>query len=196
MNKWKIAFLALASIVILIIVSFIYLAISPTDYTELPKANTYPEENVLIVQTTTKEFESIAQKYLADAVKDQAMDVRLKVEDQIYIFSELIIFGITLPIQMDFDPVVYDGNIRLQQTKVHVGKKDIPPRTVLKLLNDAVDFPDWIVVRPNEEEIYIDLSRLNIADGNRVRAKEIDLVGDKILLEIIVPGSGSEEKAS
>ena len=53
-----------------------------------------------------------------------------------------------------------------------------------------------ICVSQDEEEIYIDLSRLNIADGNRVRAKEIDLVGDKILLEIIVPGSGSEEKAS
>ncbi len=196
MNKWKIAFLALASLVILIIVSFIYLATSPTDNTEIPRANTYPEENVLVVQTTTKEFESIAQKYLAEAVEDQAMEVSLKVEDQIYIFSELIIFGITIPIQMDFDPVVYDGNIRLQQTKVHVGKKNIPPSTVLKLLNDAVEFPNWIVVRPNEEEIYIDLSRLNIADGNRVRAKEIDLAGDKILLEIIVPGSGSEEKAS
>lgn len=43
-------------------------------------------------------------------------------------------------------------------------------------------------MNPNKAEIYIDLSRINIASGSRVRAKELDLPKDKILLEIIVPG--------
>jgi len=35
-----------------------------------------------------------------------------------YLFSDLIIFGVTIPIQMDFDPIVDDGNIRMKQTQV------------------------------------------------------------------------------
>ena len=88
---------------------------------------------------------------------------------------------------MDFNPVVRDGNIILQQQAVHVGKINIPPEQVLKLMNDAVDFPYWITVQPNKEEIYVDLSRVNIASGSRVRAKEIDLANDKIVLQVVIP---------
>ena len=70
---------------------------------------------------------------------------------------------------------------------VHVGKLNIQPSYVLKLMNESIDFPNWITVLPDDEEIYVDLSRINIASGSRVRAKEIDLANDNILLEIVVP---------
>ena len=127
------------------------------------------------------------KKYLADAIGDSKIEVNLAVKDQIYLYSDLTIFGLTVPIQMDFEPVVDKGNIILKQKNVHVGKLNIPPSTILKLIKESVDFPSWIVVKPNNEEIYVDSSLLNIADGNRVRAKEIDLAGDKILLEIVIP---------
>lgn len=186
MNKWKIAFFALAIIIILAIVWIVSLAVSPTENVYVP-SNTEATGSVLTVQTTTEEFEAIAKKYLADAIKDSAIDVDIAIKDQIYLYSDLIIFGITVPIQMDFEPIVDNGNIILKQTNVHVGKIDIPPSTVLKLIKDSADFPSWIVVQPAKEEIYVDLSLLNIANGNRVRTKEIDLADDKILLEIVIP---------
>ena len=188
MNKWKVAFLMLATIVLLTIIGFAYLFISPTENVNLvnEEGNTV-KSSVLRVQTTTNEFEAIAQKYLAEAIQDSPIDVQLEVDEQIYLFSNLIIFGVTIPIQMDFDPIVDDGNIRMKQTKVHIGKLNIPPSTVLKLVKESVNFPSWIIVQPDKEEIYVDLSRLNIANGNRVRAKAINLQKDEILLEIVVP---------
>lgn len=190
MNKWKVAFLMLATIVLITIVVFAYLFFSPTENVNIANEESdVVNSSVLRVQTTTNEFEAIAKKYLAEAIKDSPIDVQLEVDEQIYLFSDLIVFGITLPIQMDFDPIVDNGNIRMKQTKVHIGKLNIPPSTVLKLVKDSVSFPSWIIVNPDKEEIYVDLSRLNIANGNRVRAKEINLENDEILLEIIVPTS-------
>lgn len=180
------AFFLLAGLVVLAIGSLFYLATSDTPQMAL-KEPLAMEGNVVTVETTAKEFESIAKQYLHDAMKKSPAPVELVVDEKIYLYSTLTVFNIDVPIQMDFNPVVSNGNIILEQQAVHVGKINIPPKTVLKLMNDAVTFPSWITVQPNDEEIYVDLSRVNIASGSRVRAKEIDLANDKIVLQVVIP---------
>ena len=75
----------------------------------------------------------------------------------------------------------------LKQSSLEVGNLNLPPSTVLKVLKDSVKLPPWMVVRAKEEEIFIDLSNLPISDDLQVRAKEINLLEDEILLEIIIP---------
>ena len=186
MNKWKVAFLVLAGALLIAIVAVVYYATADVKQAELSKPLEL-EGNVLSVETTAKEFESIAKQYLGVAMNTSPLPVELVVEDKIYLYSTMTIFNVDVPIQMDFNPVVSEGNIVLEQEAVHVGKLDIPPKTVLKLIHDAVNFPSWVTVRPNDEEIYVDLSRINIASGSRVRAKEIDLSNDKIVLEVVIP---------
>ncbi|MCT6925931.1 YpmS family protein [Metasolibacillus sp.] len=187
MNKWKVAFFLLAGAVLFTVVFIVYMATSKVEERAIPEQE-QATGHVLTVQTTAKEFEAIAKKYMGKGPLGKSpIPVEMEVNEQVQLFSELIVFGITVPISMDFEPIVSDGNIRLKQTEVNVGKLNIPPSTVLKLMKDAIEFPDWMIVRPNEEEIYVDLSRINIASGSRVRAKEIDLANDKILLDIIIP---------
>ncbi|WPK11209.1 YpmS family protein [Lysinibacillus louembei] len=187
MNKWKVAFFLLAGAVLFTVVFIVYMATSKVEERAIPE-QAQVTGHVLTVQTTAKEFEAIAKKYMGKGPLGKSpIPVEMEVNEQVQLFSELIVFGITVPISMDFEPIVSDGNIRLKQTEVNVGKLNIPPSTVLKLMKDAIEFPDWMIVRPNEEEIYVDLSRINIASGSRVRAKEIDLANDKILLDIIIP---------
>lgn len=189
MNKWKIAFFTLATAVIVAIAAIVYLLFAPVEQ-DLIQEPLEAEGNVLVVETTAKEFEAIAKQYLGEAMNTSPLPVELTVEEDVMIASELTVFSVNVPIRMHFDPIVENGNIVMKQTAVHVGKLNIPPTTVLKLMNDAIPFPNWVTVQPNDEEIYVDLSRINIAAGSRVRAKEIDLANDKILLEIIVPTVG------
>lgn len=186
MNKWKVAFFMLSGVIVFSIIIIVYLATSPADDVAIPE----PQEikgNVLVVETTAKEFESIAKQYIGDALNKAELPIEIQVNDQIQLFGDVKIFNVTLPIVMNFEPIVSNGNLRLKQTAVNVGIINIDPTTVLKVMRDSIDFPSWMIVRPNEEEIYVDLSRINIASGSRVRAKEIDLKNDKIILEIIVP---------
>ncbi len=176
----------LSGVIIFSIIVIVYLATSPSEDVPIPEQEEM-SGNVLVVETTAKEFESIAKQYLGDDLNNAELPVNIQVNEQIQLFSELIAFHITVPIVMNFEPIVSNGNIRLKQTAVNVGKININPSTVLKIMKDSIDFPSWMIVRPNEEEIYVDLSRINIASGSRVRAKEIDLKNDKIILEIVVP---------
>ena len=192
MNKWKFAFFALAGMVIFSILLVVYLATKPVEGFELAKSADSEENvtgNVLVVQTTTKELESITKKYLNDTAKGSPLPLDFTIGDDIELRSKLTVFYTEIPISMNFDPIVDEkGNIILKQTGMNVGLLNIPPETTMKIMRDSVDFPSWITVNPNKAEIYIDLSRVNIASGSRVRAKELDLPNDKILLEIIVPG--------
>lgn len=192
MNKWKFAFFALAGMVIFSILLVVYLATKPVEGFELAKSADSEENvtgNVLVVQTTTKELESITKKYLKDTAKGSPLPLDFTIGNDIELRSKLTVFYTEIPISMNFDPIVDEkGNIILKQTGMNVGLLNIPPETTMKIMRDSVDFPSWITVNPNKAEIYIDLSRVNIASGSRVRAKELDLPNDKILLEIIVPG--------
>lgn len=192
MNKWKIAFFALAGTVLFAILLVVYLATKPVDGVIVAKSSEGESEvkgNVLVVQTTTKELESISKKYLKDAAKGSPLPLDFTIGDDIQLRSKLTVFYTEIPITMNFDPIVDDkGNIILKQTSMNVGLLNIPPETTMKIMRDSVEFPSWITVNPNKAEIYIDLSRINIASGSRIRAKELNLPKDKILLEIIVPG--------
>ncbi|SOC15880.1 uncharacterized protein YpmS [Ureibacillus xyleni] len=190
MNKWKVAFFSITGLFIILITVVIVWATSPAEDVPIPTPNTNiaRTDSILLVETTADDFEKLAMKYLADALNNSALPVDFVVGDFIVLESELTVFGVTVPFSMEFDPVVNDdGNIRLKQTSMNVGKLNIPPITVLKLLSDSVQFPSWVIIRPNEEEIFVDLSRLRLYSGSKVRAKEIDLKNDRILLEIIVP---------
>ncbi|MFJ5563609.1 YpmS family protein [Lysinibacillus xylanilyticus] len=190
MNKWKFAFFALAGTVLFAILLVVFLATRPVDgvnFAESSKDESEVKGNVLVVQTTTKELESISKKYLKDAGSPLPLD--FTIGDDIKLSSTLKVFYTEIPISMNFDPIVDEkGNIILKQTGMNVGLLNIPPETTMKIMRDTVDFPSWITINPNKAEIYIDLSRINIASGSRIKAKELDLPKDKILLELIVPG--------
>ena len=110
------------------------------------------------------------------------------IDETVNLTSELQLFGVTIPVAMTFDPVVHDdGNISLEQQEMNIGNLSLPPQYVLKLIGQAVQFPDWITVQSSDASIYVDLSRLNIDSGTRVRAKKLDLAANEIQMEIIIP---------
>lgn len=186
MNKWKVAFFMLAGAVVFAVAGLLYLIFSPVEEVVKPKGNEVTG-SVVALETTVEEFEAIARHYVGPSLKNSPMPVDFAMDEDIQLFSTFTIFTVEVPITMNFEPIVEsNGNITLQQTTMNVGKLNIPPSTVLKLLNDSVEFPDWITVNANDAQIYVDLSRINIANGSRVRAKEIDMKHDKIVLEMVV----------
>jgi len=189
MNKWKIAFFLLLVVIIGSISAFIYWITAPADYVEEPvESEAFTSGHVLTVNATKEDFEGIANSFIQKAMDGKPLPLQLEVDDQIVLTSELTIFSLTLPVKMNFDPYVEEnGNIRLEQSSVEVGELQIPPETVLKLLRDSIDLPPWMIVKPQDEEVLLQLTSIPIASGVNVRAKELDSEVDKIILEIVVP---------
>lgn len=194
MNRWKISFFLLAGLVAAVLVYLLILIGTTAESGPVPKAKEVSSSShVLTVSSTKKDFEGIANLYLHRAMKKEPLPVTIRVEDDIILTSELTVFSYNLPVTMHFNPIVQeDGNLMLKQSSLEVGNLNLPPSTVLKVLKDSVKLPPWMVVRAKEEEIFIDLSNLPISDDLQVRAKEINLLEDEILLEIIIPENKEE----
>lgn len=186
MNKWKIAFLTLLTAVILVLAGLVALLFSGERAT-IQHAQQH-SGNVVMLQTTGPEFEAIARYYMQDTITQSPIPFDFSITDAVNLTSELEVFGVTIPVAMSFDPIVHeDGNISLEQKEMNIGNLSLPPQYVLKLIGEAVQFPDWITVQSSTSSIYVDLSRLNIDSGTRVRAKKLDLVEDEIQIELIIP---------
>ncbi|EPD53093.1 YpmS family protein [Paenisporosarcina sp. FSL H8-0542] len=190
MNGWKVAFLLLIALIITSVVVFVIWMTSPSEKTIIPEPQATSDGNVLTLKTTKEDFEGIANSYISEAINIKPMPVVLSVEDQILLSTELTIFSTKLPVIMKFDPLVEpNGNLRLVQTGVEVGPLELDPKYVLNLLKDSVTLPEWMIVRPDEEDVYIDLSRIPMKSNVKVKAKEFNLQKDEITLEILVPSN-------
>lgn len=191
MNRWKVSFFLLAGVVLAVIVYLIVLIGTPTQSEPIPKAKEHAKvNNSLTVSATKEDFEGIANTFIRKAMKEEPLPVTMQVGDDITLSSELIVFSYKLPVKMHFDPIVQeDGNLLLKQSSLEIGLLNLPPSTVLKVLKDSVELPQWMIVRPKEEEIFIDLSDLPISGDLQVKAKQFNLEAEEILLEIMIPES-------
>jgi uncharacterized protein YpmS len=189
MNKWKIGFFLLAGLVAATVSAVIVLISSTSESVPLPdidKRNM--SDNVLTVKATKENLEGIANTYVRKAVKGGPLPVTIKVSDEVLLFSEMTMFSYTVPVIMHFDPLVReDGNLILKLSKMEIGIMDVPPSTVLRVLKDSLKLPPWMTVRPMEEELFIDLSKIPVSGNLQVRAKTFNLAEDEIILEIIIP---------
>ncbi|MFC5560314.1 YpmS family protein [Ureibacillus thermophilus] len=190
MNIWKVAFFILSGTIILIAALVIYWATSPME-TEIPTpkaTESKSTDSVLSVETTAEDFEKLAIKYIKQELSSSEIPIDIQVNDSVQLSSEIVAFGYNIPVSMKFNPVVNEqGNIHLVQREVNVGSLNIPPSMVLKLMNQAVQFPNWVTIRPDEKEIFVDLSKLTLPSGAKVKARDIDLANNRIQLEIVIP---------
>lgn len=188
MNRWKVSFFLLAGGVAAALAYLIILIGTPAESAPLPNDERSDQSgNYLTVNATRADFEGIANTYIKQALKKEPLPITMEVGDDIILSSELTVFSYTLPVIMHFDPVVReDGNLILKQSSVEIGQLNIPPSTVLKLLKDSVKLPPWMIVRPKEQELFIDLGALPLSDDIHVRAKTFNLAKDEIILEVSI----------
>ncbi|CAM3049608.1 YpmS family protein [Filibacter tadaridae] len=190
MNRWKIGFFALAGMIVAAVAYVIFLIGMPSESVPIPDTGVTSNatDNILTVRSTKKNFEGIANTYIRKAMNAEPLPVTMEIKDDIALHSELTIFTFTLPVVMHFDPVVQDnGNVILKQTSMEVGDYNIAPSVVLKILKDSIKLPPWMIVRPKEEELFIDLSAVPVSGNIQVKAKTFNLAEDEIILEIRIP---------
>ncbi|MCZ2258253.1 YpmS family protein [Sporosarcina sp. G11-34] len=189
MNFWKVGFFVLFGLIAAAVVALVVFISSSPESVDVPNAGVSTAPNhLLTVRATKEDFEGIANTYIRKAMDGEPLPVTLEVKDNIVLTSELTVFAYTLPVTLFFDPIVReDGNLILKQTSVEIGKLNIPPSTVLKILKDSVKLPPWMIVRPKEEELFINLSAIPVSGDLEIKAKEFNLAKDEIILEIVIP---------
>lgn len=190
MNRWKIAFFFTLFTFIGGVVFFLFW-LKDTSPTIINDFNRQSVHGYSVQLKTTKEnLQGITNSFLQKEIGKKELPIFVHLNEDVQMHTQLQIFSIQLPVVMHFDPIIEsNGDITLKHTAVEVGKLDIPPKAVLKLMKESINLPKWLIVQPENEKIFLKLNQISLKSKMSVRAKQIDLNKDEILFELYVPSN-------
>ncbi|MHC5229431.1 YpmS family protein [Enterococcus sp. LJL99] len=190
LNKWKVAFLILAG---LVLGSLLFFTIRVTQIREpnLTKTETIAEKDgtpVLSVQSNKKQVNALIDFYLEDFQKGSDIKYQFYLENEALLNGTFDVLGHPIQFYLYFEPYVMDnGNVQLKAKSLSLGTLGLPIKEVLKFVQRDYKLPKWVEVAPDEKTILLRLDQFQMQNGLFLRAEKINLVDDEISMNIYLP---------
>lgn len=190
-RNWKFLFISLFSLNIFIIITLFIIIFSPT-----PGSNPLPEKEYIedkagaefTVHSSKQNLTELVNQYLAKALNDKDGKYSVQLDENVKIFASVVAFKKDIPISIEMEPIVQEnGDIILKQTEISIGLLNLPKNKILQYVAKAIDEPEWVIIDPDNEEIYIAITQMDIKSNFKVRALQLDLKNDNISFRIKVP---------
>lgn len=145
------------------------------------------DSSEFIVRTTKNNLNDLVNAYLDELLKDTNHQYSVSLEDDVHLLGELPIFSTTVPLSIHLEPFVEDGNLVLEQKSISVGLLKLPNRKIMEYIKKYLPMPEWVIVNPKEEEIYVAISEMDIKSNFRVSVEHFDLEANNLSFKINVP---------
>ncbi|EZH68006.1 hypothetical protein DH09_08820 [Bacillaceae bacterium JMAK1] len=166
--KWKIAFFTLLAIIIGGFLVVILLLTSSSDQQAIPEEQ-HIEDGLVPLFTVETDLERV-NRYI-ESEFDEPFRLESQ-EEQLRLSNTYEVVGMNVDIQVQFIPeITENGNIRLIEDGFSVGALSLPASTVLRLVDEAADFPDWIYVNANEGVIDVRLTEIELDNDLVIQAE-------------------------
>ncbi|MBO1002122.1 YpmS family protein [Pseudogracilibacillus auburnensis] len=190
-DPWKKRFLLLSvinGIVLLILALYLY---SPIPKTELELAgDKYKSENSseFVVRTTKQNLNNLVNAYLDKLLAGTDHHYSINLDDDVQLFGELPFFSTTVPLLIHLEPIVQEnGDIVLKQKSISVGQLQLPNKKIMQYVAKYLPVPEWVVINPREEEIYVKVTEMEIKSNFKVAVEQFDLEANNLAFKINVP---------
>lgn len=189
-NKWKKLFYSLLTINIIFfisIVTLIYWPISGTKVQPIDQIDSN-DSSEFIVRTTKENLNELVNAYIDTLQQGTKHKYRVSLEDDVHLQGELPVFSSTVPLSIHLEPLVQEnGDIVLKQKSISIGLLELPNKTIMEYIRKHLPMPEWVRVIPNDEEIYVAISEMDIKSNFRVSVENFNLEANHIALKINVP---------
>ena|SRR5690625_1231516 len=189
--NWKRRFILLAilnGLVFLLLAVYLY---SPIPKTELElSSNQYKAENSsqFVVRTTKQNLNNLVNAYLDKLLTNTNHQYSIHLEDDVQLFGELPLFSSTVPLLIHLEPIVQEnGDLVLKQKSISVGQLQLPNKKIMHYVSKYLPVPEWVVINPKEEEIYVKVSEMEIRSNFKVEVEQFDLEANNLAFKIHVP---------
>ncbi|WP_037986090.1 YpmS family protein [Thalassobacillus devorans] len=188
-NKWKVLFLALAALNIGIIIWILALIFLPTSYTIVNVEDQQKTEEAEFTIVSTKEnLEQLVNEFLSQLPSDDDLNYSVSLERNVELKGNIKAFDQKIPLKMNFEPIVQEnGDVVLQQEGISLGKLPLPNKKVLEYVNKSFDLPEWVIINPNEETIYVAVTEMKPASNFDLRVDRFNLKTNQLAFKIRVP---------
>lgn len=192
-RRWKFSFfilLLINGVIISALAAFLYW---PTPKVEIEvKSEEYSRANSseFVVRTTKQNVNDLVNAYLEQSLVNSKQKYSIILEEDVQLIGELPIFTTTVPLHIHFEPtVLQNGDVILKQKSISIGKLDLPNKQVLKQVKRFLPVPDWVTINPDEEEIYVSITSMDIKSNFQIRAEQFDLAANVIAFKFNIPYS-------
>lgn len=190
LNPWKAAFLFLVAVLIGgFLLLFTRLTQERENVSQIIAENVVREgDPVITINSNKEQVNRFVDFYLADLQKDAEQQYQFVLKNEALLTGEFDLLGFPVSFYLYFDPfVMANGNIQLKAKSLSIGALGLPINQVLKMIQNNSEIPEWIDIQPKEEMIILRLDQFELKNGIFFRADKINLVDNKIQLNVYLP---------
>lgn len=190
-HHWKRLFFLLLGINIAVLLFlFVFLAImleSPSEEIKIPKQNIVQNDVFFQIKTNKQDLNRVINHYLEEEFS-AAIDYEVLLTDEVELYGTLPVFSSNVDLKLTFEPhALENGDLELQQKNISIGRLNLPVPLVLKFVQNSYSLPDWVMIQPNKEKVYVSLQNMKLKSNSKVRVDEFDLKNDRITFSLQLP---------
>ncbi|HLR79710.1 MAG TPA: YpmS family protein [Bacillota bacterium] len=188
--NWRRLFYTLLILNIVVIGTIATLLFWPVEEVEIPKqevthANVSSE---FTIRTTKENLNDLVNAYLDKLLEDTNHHYSISLEDDVHLLGELPVFSSTVPLSVHFEPIVQkNGDVILKQKSISIGLLELPNKKIMEYMEQYLPMPEWVIVNPQEEEIYVAVTDMDIKSNFEVSVEHIDLQTNHLAFKIRIP---------
>lgn len=190
-HKWRRRFIVLCSINIIGLISLIIFLYSPIPAKDLQlKENGQLEQSSseFVIRTSKENLNNLVNAYLDKLLSGTKHHYSVQLDNDVQLFGELPFFSTTVPLLVRLEPIVLEnGDVTLKQRSISVGPLQLPNRKIMQYIDRLLPTPDWVIINPKEEEIYVKVTDMDIKSNFDIRVEQFDLKENNIAFKINVP---------
>lgn len=181
-NKWRTAFLILSGIVAVIIIAIVMTLAKWTDGGQsaaVPHDTPKVTAPIFMVNANKEKLTAMINHEI-QVNQSGNLSYHVDLSKNVSLTGALKILGLAIPFHLSFDPIVKDGDIILKEKAVQLGDITLPKQDVLNFIKKGTQFPKWVIIQPDKNQIYINVTGLDFQKNFYLKAKTIDLSNNKI----------------
>lgn len=188
--SWKRLFYILLTVNVAVVIVLLALIFWPVPEKDLPKQTETAEQrsSEFVIRTTKENLNELMNAYLSEWLKNTDHQYRVSLEDDVHLIGELPVFSSTVPLSVHLEPIVQEnGDVVLKQKSISLGLLELPNKKIMEYIDKYLPMPDWVIVNPSEEEVYVAVTEMDIRSNFEVAIEHIDLEVNNLALKIKVP---------
>lgn len=191
-NKdWKKRFyllITINAIILFILAIYLYTPIPKKDLEIASDQYKSEESSQFVVRTTKQNLNNLVNAYLDKVLSNTEHQFSINLDEDVQLFGELPVFSSTVPLLAHFEPIVQDnGDLVLKQKSISVGQLKLPNKKIMKYIDDYLPTPEWVIIDPSKEEVYVKITEMDIKSNFRIAVEQFDVEANNIAFKIEVP---------
>src|SRR5699024_7282820 len=176
------------AIILFILAIYLYTPIPKKDLDIASDQYKSEESSQFVVRTTKQNLNNLVNAYLDKVLSNTKHQFSINLDEDVQLLGELPLFSTTVPLLIHFEPIVQDnGDLVLKQKSISVGQLQLPNQQIMKYVSQYLPVPDWVIINPRDEEVYVSITEMEIRSNFKVSVEQFDLEGNNIALKINVP---------